>query len=110
MVSDAGVAGRGAEAGAALGGVGGVGTDLAPVIGFLLGPDGRAGFPGIWGIRDADLFAYSNSSDAGARQRLTGSFVSQFSALTHAPAPAVPAPVVAPFTRLAHQPPTASQT
>ncbi|HKB34556.1 MAG TPA: hypothetical protein VKF16_11900 [Candidatus Dormibacteraeota bacterium] len=89
MVSDAGIAGRGAEAAAALGGVAGVRTDLAPVIGFLLGPDGRAGFPGIWGIRDADLFAYSNSSDAGARQRLTGSFVSQFSALTHAPAPAV---------------------
>src|SRR5258708_35529498 len=95
MVSDAGVDGRGAEGAAALGGVGGVRGALAPVIGFLLGPDGRAGFPGIWGIRDADLFAYSNSSDAGARQRLTGSFVSQCSALTHAPAPAVRDRVVA---------------
>ena len=95
MMSDAGIAGRGAEAAAALGGVAGVRTDLAPVIGFLLGPDGRAGFPGIWGIRDADLFGYANSSDAGARQRLTGSFVSQFSALTHAPAAAVRSQVIA---------------
>jgi hypothetical protein len=64
-------------------------TDLAPVIGFLLGPDGRAGFPGIWGIRDADLFAYANASDPGVRQRLTGTFVTQFSALTHASAATV---------------------
>jgi len=95
MMSDAGIAGRSAEAAAALGGVAGVRTDLAPVIGFLLGPDGRAGFPGIWGIRDADLFAYANASDAGARQRLTSSFVSQFSALTHAPAEAVRSQVIA---------------
>jgi hypothetical protein len=95
MVSDAGIEGRGAEAAAALGGVAGVRTDLAPVMGFLFGPDARAGFPGVWGIRDADLFAYANSSDAGARQRLTGSFVSQFSALTHAPAPAVRDQVIA---------------
>jgi hypothetical protein len=95
MVSDAGIEGRGAEAAAALGGVAGVRTDLAPVMGFLLGPDARAGFPGVWGIRDADLFAYANSSDSGARQRLTGSFVSQFSALTHAPAAAVRDQVVA---------------
>jgi hypothetical protein len=89
MMSDAGIAGRGAEAAAALGGVAGVRTDLAPVIGFLLGPDGRAGFPGIWGIRDADLFAYANASDPGVRQRLTGTFVTQFSALTHASAATV---------------------
>jgi hypothetical protein len=95
MVSEAGIAGRGDEAAAALGGVAGVRADLTPVIGFLLGPDGRAGFPGIWGIRDADLFGYANSSDAGARQRLTGSFVSQFSALTHAPAAAIRDQVVA---------------
>jgi hypothetical protein len=95
MMSDAGIAGRSAEAAAALGGVAGVRTDLAPVIGFLLGPDGRAGFPGIWGIRDADLFAYANASDAGARQRLTGSFVSQFSALTYTPAAAIRSQVVA---------------
>jgi hypothetical protein len=95
MMSDAGIEGRGAEAAAALGGVAGARTDLAPVIGFLLGPDARAGFPGVWGIRDADLFAYANSSDSGARQRLTGSFVSQFSALTHAPAAAVRDQVIA---------------
>jgi hypothetical protein len=86
MMSDAGIAGRGAEAAAALGGIAGVRADLAPVIGYLLGPDGRAGFPGIWGIRDADVFAYANASDPGVRQRLTGPFVTQFSALTHAPA------------------------
>jgi hypothetical protein len=95
MVSDAGIAGRGAEAAGALGAVAGVRADLAPVMGFLLGPDARAGFPGVWGIRDADLFAYANSSDAGARQRLTGSFVSQFSALTHAPSAAVRNQVIA---------------
>jgi hypothetical protein len=95
MMSDAGIAGRGDEAAAALGGVAGVRTDLAPVIGFVLGPDGRAGFPGIWGIRDADLFAYANSSNAGARQRLTGSLVSQVSALTHAPAAAVRSQMIA---------------
>jgi len=89
MVSDAGIAGRGAEAANALGAVASARADIAPVIGFLLGPDGRAAFPEIWGIRDADLFAYANSSDPGARQRLTGSFVSQFSALTHAPAATV---------------------
>lgn len=95
MMSDAGIAGRGAEASIALGAVAGVRTDLDPVIGFLLGPDARTGFPGVWGIRDADLFAYANSSDSSARQRLTGSFVSQFSALTSAPAAAVRGQVIA---------------
>jgi hypothetical protein len=49
----------------------------------------------LWGIRDADLFGYANSSDSSTRQRLTGSFVSQFSALTHAPASAVRDQVIA---------------
>jgi hypothetical protein len=89
MVSEAGIAGRGNEAANALGAVAGVRADLSAVIGFLLGPDARTGFPGVWGIRDADLFGYANSSDGGTRQRLTGSFVTQFSALTHAPAAAV---------------------
>ena len=83
MMSDAGIAGRGAEAATALGAVAAVRDDLVPVIGFLLGPDGRSGFPGIWGIRDADVFAYANSSDSTAQSRLTGSFVTQFSTLTH---------------------------
>jgi hypothetical protein len=95
MMSEAGIAGRGAEAAAALGGVAGVRTDLAPVMGFLLGPDARSGFPGIWGIRDADLFAYANSSDAAARSRLTGSFVTQLSALTHVPAATIRNQVIA---------------
>jgi len=95
MLSDAGIAGRVAEAAAALGGVAGVRTDLAPVMGFLLGPDARSGFPGIWGIRDADLFAYANSSDTSARSRLTGSFVTQFSELTHVPAATICNQVIA---------------
>ncbi len=95
MMSEAGIAGRAAEAGAALGAIGAVSSDLTPVMGFLLGPDARSGFPGLWGIRDADLFAYANSSDSGARQKLTGSFVAQFSALTKAPAAAVRDQVVA---------------
>jgi hypothetical protein len=95
MMSEAGIAGRGDEAANALGAIAGARADIAPVVGFLLGPDARTGFPGVWGIRDADLFGYSNSSDSGARQRLTGSFVSQFSALTHAPASAVRDQVVA---------------
>jgi len=89
MVSEASIAGRGNEAANALGAVAGVRADLSAVIGFLFGPDARTEFPGVWGIRDADLFGYANSSDSGARQRLTGSFVSQFSALTQAPAVAV---------------------
>jgi hypothetical protein len=103
MVSDAGIAGRGAEAAAALGGVAGVRSDLAPVIGFLLGPDALAGFPGVWGIRDADVFAYANSSDPGARQRLTGAFVSQFSALTKVPAAAVRDQLIATFKAIDDQ-------
>jgi hypothetical protein len=95
MVSEAGIAGRGNEAANALGAVAGVRADLSAVIGFLLGPDARTEFPGVWGIRDADLFGYANSSDSGARQRLTGSFVSQFSALTQAPAAAVRDQVIA---------------
>jgi hypothetical protein len=103
MVSDAGIAGRSAEAAAALGGVAGVRSDLAPVIGFLLGPDALAGFPGVWGIRDADVFAYANSSDPGARQRLTGAFVSQFSALTKVPAAAVRDQLIATFKAIDDQ-------
>jgi hypothetical protein len=95
MVSEAGIAGRGNEAANALGAVAGVRADLSAVIGFLLGPDARTAFPGVWGIRDADLFGYANSSDSGARQRLTGGFVSQFSALTQAPAAAVRNQVIA---------------
>jgi hypothetical protein len=95
MMSDAGIAGRAAEAGAALGAIAAVSSDLTPVMGFLLGPDARNGFPGVWGIRDADLFAYANSSDPSASQKLTGSFVTQFSALTNAPAAAVRDQVVA---------------
>lgn len=89
MMSDAGIAGRGAEAASALGAVAGVHADLGPIISFLLGTATRTQFDQLWGIRDATLFAYANSSDAGARQRLTGSFVVQFSALTAAPASAV---------------------
>jgi hypothetical protein len=95
MMSDAGIAGRGPEAAAALGAVAAARADLAPVMGFLLGPDARAGFPGVWGIRDAGVFAYANSSDSGARLKLTGTFVSQFSALTQVPAPTIRDQVVA---------------
>ena len=95
MMSEAGIAGRGDEAANALGAIAGARADLAPVMGFVLGPDARTGFPGVWGIRDADLFGYANSSDSSTRQRLTGSFVSQFSALTHAPASAVRDQVIA---------------
>ena len=89
MMSDAGIAGRSAEAANALSAVAGARTDIAPVIGFLLGPDARTGFPGVWGIRDADLVAYANASDSGARQKLTGTFVTQFSALTQVPAASI---------------------
>jgi hypothetical protein len=95
MMSDAGIAGRGAEAAAALSGVAGVRADLGPVISSLMGPGVRTSFDQLWGVRDADLFGYANSSDAGARQRLTGSFVSQFSALTLVAAPTVRDQVIA---------------
>lgn len=95
MMTDAGIAGRTAEAAAALGAISAVRADIAPVMGFLHGPDARSGFPPIWGIRDADLFAYANASDTSARQRLTGTFVTQFAALTQAPAANIRDQVVA---------------
>jgi hypothetical protein len=95
MMSDAGIAGRSAEAANALGAVASARADIAPVMGFLLGPDARAGFPGIWGIRDANVFAYANASDSGAKQKLTGTFVAQFSALTQVPAASIRDQVIA---------------
>ena len=95
MMSDAGIAGRSAEAANALGAVAGARADIAPVIGFLLGPDARTGFPGVWGIRDANVFAYANASDSGAKQKLTGSFVTQFAALTRVPATSIRDQVIA---------------
>ena len=90
MMSDAGLAGRGDEAANALGAVASARADIAPVMGFLLGPDARTGFPGVWGIRDADLFAYANASDSGCEGRDSrAAFVTQFSALTQVPAAAI---------------------
>jgi hypothetical protein len=95
MMSDAGIAGRSAEAANALNAVAGARADIAPVIGFLLGPDARTGFPQLWGVRDANVFAYANASDSTAKQKLTGSFVSQFSALTQVPAVSIRDQVIA---------------
>jgi hypothetical protein len=95
MMSDAGIAGRSAEAANALGAVAAARTDIAPVMGFLLGPDARTGFPQVWGVRDANVFAYANASDSGAKEKLTGSFVSQFSALTQVPAASIRDQVIA---------------
>jgi hypothetical protein len=95
MMSDAGIAGRSDEASNALSAVAGARTDIAPVIGFLLGPDARTGFPGIWGIRDANVFAYANASDSAAKDKLTGAFVAQFSALTQVPAASIRDQVIA---------------
>jgi hypothetical protein len=85
MASDAGIAGRNEEAVAGLGAIASVRADLAPVMGFLMGPDARSGFTQLWGIRDADLLAYADSGDAATRQRLTGSLVTQLAALLHVP-------------------------
>ena len=85
MASDGGIAGRGAEAGAALGAIASVLADLSPVMGFLMGPDARTGFGQLWGIRDADVLAYANSGDAVTRQRLTGSLVTQLATLLRTP-------------------------
>jgi hypothetical protein len=95
MMSDAGIAGRSAEAANALGAVASARADIAPVLGFLLGPDARTGFPEVWGVRDANVFAYANASDSGAKQKLTGSFVSQFAALTQVPAAPIRDQVIA---------------
>jgi hypothetical protein len=103
MMSDAGIAGRGAEAATALGAIAAVRNDIGPVVGFLLGPDARTGFPGLWGIRDADVFAYANASDSTARQRLTGTFVTQFSALTHVPAASIRDQMTATLTAIDDQ-------
>jgi hypothetical protein len=85
MASDAGIAGRGAEAGAALVAIASVRADLSPVMGFLMGPDARTGFGQLWGIRDADVLGYADSGDAATRQRLTGSLVTQLATLLHVP-------------------------
>ncbi len=103
MMSDAGIAGRSAEAATALGAIAAVRNDIGPVIGFLLGPDARTGFPQLWGIRDADVFAYANASDSTARQRLTGSFVTQFSALTRVPAASIRDQMTATLTTIDDQ-------
>jgi hypothetical protein len=103
MMSDAGIAGRSAEAATALGTIAAVRDDIGPVVGFLLGPDARNGFPGLWGIRDADVFAYANASDSTARQRLTGTFVTQFSALTHVPAASIRDQMTATLTAIDDQ-------
>jgi hypothetical protein len=103
MMSDAGIAGRSAEAATALGAIAAVRNDIGPVIGFLLGPDARTGFPQLWGIRDADVFAYANASDSTARQRLTGSFVTQFSALTRVPAASLRDQMTATLTTIDEQ-------
>jgi hypothetical protein len=95
MTSDAVIGGRGVEVASALGGLAANRGDLGPVMSFLLGPGVRAPLDQLWGIRDADLLGYASSGDAGSRQRLTGSFVSQFSVLTPAPAAAVRDQVVA---------------
>ena len=95
MMSDAGIAGRGAEAASALGAVAAVHVDLGPVISSLLGTAARNQFDQLWGVLDADLFGYANSSSSGERQRLTGSFVSQFSVLTGVPAAVVREQVLA---------------
>ena len=95
MMSDAGIAGRSAEAANALGAVASARADIAPVMGFLLGPDARTGFPQVWGVRDANVFAYANGSDSGAKQKLTGIFVSQFSALTQVPSASIRDQVIA---------------
>ncbi|MHB8612622.1 MAG: hypothetical protein ACYDAL_09365 [Candidatus Dormibacteraceae bacterium] len=85
MASDAGIAGRDAEAGAALGSVVSVRADLSPVMGFLMGPDARTGFGQLWGIRNADVLGYANSGDAATRQRLTGTLVTQLAILLRVP-------------------------
>jgi hypothetical protein len=95
MMSDAGIAGRSAEAASALGAVASARADIAPVMGFVLGPDARTGFPQVWGVRDANVFAYANGSDSGAKQKLTGTFVSEFSALTQVPAASIRDQVIA---------------
>jgi hypothetical protein len=89
MASDAGVAGRASESAAGLGSIASVRADLAPVMGFLMGPDARSGFTQLWGIRDADVLAYANSGDAATRERLTGSLVTQLANLLHAPSATV---------------------
>jgi hypothetical protein len=84
MATDAVVAGRDADEASALGALAANRLDLGPVMTFLLGPGVRSPFDQLWGTRDADLIGYAGSGDAGAKQRLAGTFVSQFAALTPA--------------------------
>jgi len=95
MTTDAVIGGRAANEAAALAALAANRLDLGPVMTFLLGPGVGAPFAELWGTRDADLVGYASSADAGAKQRLTGTFVSQFAALTPAPAATVRDQVVA---------------
>jgi hypothetical protein len=95
MTSDAVIGGRAADEAAALGALAANRHDLGPVLTFLLGPGVGAPFDELWGTRVADLVGYASSADPGAKSRLTGAFVSQFTALAPAPAAAVQDQVVA---------------
>jgi hypothetical protein len=95
MTTDAVIGERAADEAAALAALAANRLDLGPVMTFLLGPGVGAPFAELWGTRDADLVGYASSADAGAKQRLTGTFVSQFAALTPAPAATVRDQVVA---------------
>lgn len=78
MVTDAEVGGRGAEQAAALHALSGNADALGTLFSGLFDAAAGTRFDQFWGIKDADLVGYAGSADPTTRQRLTNTFVAQF--------------------------------
>ncbi len=82
MATDAAVAGRTAESGAASSALAGNGAALAAVFAASIGPAAGSRFTEIWTARDNALLGYA-AGTSGAKQVLTEKFVTDFTALAH---------------------------
>ena len=82
MATDAAVAGRTVESGAASSALAGNGAALAAVFAASIGPAAGSRFTEIWTARDNALLGYA-AGTSGAKQVLTEKFVTDFTALVH---------------------------
>ncbi|TAN31463.1 hypothetical protein EPN29_12425 [bacterium] len=85
MATDAIAAGREGEQTAASSALTANADALGTALRRLLGNTAGTRFAQLWSARDAGLVAYATSADAGEKQRLAGSFVSQFANLVNSP-------------------------
>jgi len=82
MATDAAVAGRTVESGAASSALAGNGAALAAVFAASISPAAGSRFTEIWTARDNALLGYA-AGTSGAKQVLTEKFVTDFTALAH---------------------------